>query len=336
MRHELWMENVGRLRKGGVMFHTVTPLKGCDYLVDIADNKYAAWVKMSLWDNCKDIAGNDGVLTKHDIDAMIEVWKNHPEELNARVYGDMIKLADNAFTYFDDKIHILDTLPPDEYVYGYAIDPHLVKEPAVIFFAQNNRNQIIVYDEYPHKQWNLINHTSKTLDEICFEMRQYHNGKKFAYTVGDPNMGNLALPTSRKTMAMEYGERGIEVDTHVDDTHYIGVGEINKLLRYDNNYEISATNCPHLYITRNCNNMISAMKKYRYKSGADTDKNKSADQIVETQYKCFVDCLRYAACSIKDYYHALSIADMKWRKANAKANPVKPAQSITAGTYRLW
>jgi hypothetical protein len=331
VRPELWMEIVGRTRVNGFVMHTVTPLRGCDYLIDILDNKYASWTKISVWDNCAEIEGTNGTLTKHAIEAMIEEWKNYPEELNARVYGDMIKLAGNVFSEFDATVHVLDKLPPDVYVYGYAIDPHLVKEPAVIFFAQNERNQIIVYDEYPHRQWNLINHTNKPLDDICYDLRQYTNGKQFAYTVGDPNMSKTNLPNTAKSIAAEYKQRGFDISTNVNDSEYMGRGEIHKLLKYDPNYEISSTNTPHLFFTKNCTNMISAMKKYRFNSAADTDKNKSADQFVETKYKCFIDCLRYATTSIKDFYHAQNIADAKFRKANQKY--YKP-QSL--GISNLW
>ena len=335
LSNELWAENVGRLRNGGFLLNTVTPLKGCDYLTDIAERpeEYGstAFTKISIWDNCKDIEGTNGVLSRSDIEAQISMWKNFPEELPARVDGDLMKLAGNVFGEFDPNVHIIEDLPSNSYIYGYVIDPHLVKEPCVLFYAQDPQDNIYIYDEYPRREWHLIKHTTKTIADFCEDIKQIIGDKPQAYTLGDPNFMNVKLPNVSYTMAQEYKKCGVAVNTKVNDSHYIGIGTIHKLLHFDKEKPISVDNHPRLYFLRKCRNTISAMRKYRYTDKSDTDKA-NASGIVETAYKCFIDCLRYAACSVKDF----NSAQARQMEARTGIPRKQMSKSPSVGTINLW
>lgn len=339
---ELWAENVGRLRLGGYLLNTITPLRGCDYLADIIQRPeeypQASFSKISIYDNLEE---NGGVLRKSDIDALEVMWRNHPEELPARLYGDMIKLAGNVFQEFSQDKHVLEELPKDNYVYGYVIDPHLVKEPAVLVYAQNMQNEIFIIDEYPKREWHLIKHTNKTIKDFCADIKDMLGGRPMAYTLGDPNFMNVKLPNIVGTMASEYRQNGIPVSTRVNDSHYLGVGKIHEMLNnYEETYFDEETNelseiiqKPKLYFLSKCKNMISAMTRYRYTDRSDTDKL-TVNEIVETEYKCFVDCLRYACMSVKTYEKCLE-------KLEILSNINKPYQKLIAqnenvGTWNLW
>ncbi|MCL2845523.1 MAG: hypothetical protein FWE23_08775 [Chitinivibrionia bacterium] len=331
---QLWAENVARVSKGGFIINTITPLKGCDYLIDIADDpekfRSAEFTKISIWDNCKDIEGVNGHLAREDIEDLIDMWKSHPEELSARVNGDLMKLAGNIFSEFDKHIHIVEELPENDYVYGYAIDPHLVKEPSVIFYAQDASNTIYIYDEYPHREWNMIKSTSKTIEHFCADIKNIVKDKPHAYTIGDPNLMNLKLPNTNKTIASEYRRNKVAVNTKINDSIYIGHGAIHDHLRYNPEEPISADNRPKLFILRKCKNTISAFKKYRW---ADVDSDKEGSAIEKSPWKCFIDVVRYALVSLKPYDVAKEVSTRAKRIVESK--PIV-SNDVCVGNANLW
>lgn len=297
-RH-LWGETVGRTRSGGIIAFFLTPLEMAgwmmDQIVEVADGKEIIVTHASIWDNCKDIPGTRGHLSREHIDRMIRAWEREsPEEVDARVKGLFTHLSGAMYKIFTPEVHVIQpfSIPEDWPVY-HVIDPHDARPPATCWIAQGPQASF-AFREWPNLDYTSIKTSTHTISQVCESMRRIENPflRQVRHRLIDPNKAEYEYPNTKLTVKQEYAKRGFSFrpsDDHLD----IGHKRVNELLHYDAKKPVDDYNAPAFYVTADCPNVRKALQKYglkkNYVEGA------SLSSKMDQTYKDFADLIRYYA-----------------------------------------
>lgn len=307
MPERLHAENIGRLRLTtvGMLLYFMTPLGVSawlyDQVVEADDGEKTVVIYASIWDNCKDIEGTNGILSKERIDDMIREWTiSDPEEADARITGKFKHLSGRIYKVYSDEAHKVARFDiPKEWRIYRILDPHDKRPPAVQWYAVDPLNKAYLVDEYPKREYHKINDTQHTYDHFAGEIKKIDGQfAKIDYEFMDPNKGNVATRHGNKTIRDEYNARGFNFKTKVNDDLDFGHKKVQSLLYFDNNRPIDDFNQPNLFFFEDCRNSINAVRKYGWKSkGHGTSTTSKVDQT----YKDFADTMRYFGVSVKPW-----------------------------------
>jgi phage terminase large subunit-like protein len=314
---DLYNENIGRLRRGGCAALFLTPLNQAAFLKKIENGDYpegeVVVTKGAIWENCADIPGTRGVLSKVSIERMKRQWQeNNPLEVPAREFGEYISLSGAIFPIFSDHAHVIPpmTIQPNWNIYK-IIDPHDKKPPFCVWIAVTPMNQCYVIAEYPVEHWDLIKTTYLTIGNFVLEFERIQGGKheNFSYIqermpilecLGDPNKFSDRQPGTGKTMKEEYEWAGNEpIFTKINDRIDFGHDRVRKLVLYDPERKLDDRNHPQLRIFSSCKNTIRAFKNYEWAEKQGMSEGLS-DKI-DKKWECPMACIRYFAVHFDGY-----------------------------------
>lgn len=311
---EIWAENIGRCRKNGRVFAFLTPVGGAAFLFDIIDGDFPDGeifhTEASIYDNCIDIPGTRGHLSRRDIERLIRQWEaNNPEEVVARRDGKFMNLSGSIFKNYNEKVHCIkarDVL--DNWIIMQTVDPHRAKPPFGIWTAQTPSDDIFVIAEYPSNRWDQITTCGLTIQQICSEWDLIEQGRypglsylgNLTMTArhGDPLMFNDVQPHSRETLQQIYSKYGYSFSLEVDNGIDAGHNKIREFLRYDPERVVDGTNRPRLYVFDNCKNTKLAFQRYGYKKKPG---GLTLSENVDPTWKCIMDVVRYRLMKFTPY-----------------------------------
>ncbi len=313
----IWGENVSRTRGTGFIAAFLTPLDMDPYLYNIVTAPHkegeVVHVEASIWENCRDIAGNRGHLTAEAIETQISDWtKENPLTLPARRDGKFVFLAGAIFQLYSAGVHRLAPQPiRREWNIYMGCDPHPHKPHVALWIALDPLGHYRVIAEYPTEPWDQMLGTSLTLRHFGEEFSRIEQGRnpKFPYMLPDMQMRNRAgdplgmkaeHPLNRKTMAQEYAEHcGLEFDLSADNDLAMGHDRIRELLFYDVARPVNSVNTPHLWVYSTCYNMNRALTEYRL--AAAQGRMQSLSARIDDTWKCWIDVLRYILAIVEPW-----------------------------------
>lgn len=312
---DIYGETIGRLRREGAFaLFFLTPLDMAAWMVDQLINEASppddprpeiVVVYGSIWDNCKDIPGTRGHLSRATIERQIREWgKLSPGELDARVNGKFTHLSGALFKIYDPKVHEVDDFPiPDWWPVYRIIDPHDTKAPAIAWFAQSETNAF-VFREWPHDNYVKMETTSMTISQVVnlckLDIESPFRGQ-ILWPFMDPNKGKTPHRgvDNTRTVQQEYALAGWNHQLVQTDDLAVGHQKLNALLHYDVNRPIDESNRPYLRVFKSCKNFSMAMQRYGVKK--DKDPGASLTARIDKTYKDFADLGRYFAVSLQPY-----------------------------------
>lgn len=314
---DLYTENISRLRRGGNAAFFLTPLNQAGYLRKIENGDYPdgemCVTKGSIWENCADVPGARGVLSRLDIERMKRQWyEKDPMEVPAREFGEYVNLAGAVYSIFTEHVHVIDPIKIQSSWNIYKIiDPHDKKPPFCVYIAVTPMNQCFIFAEYPVENWEVVKTTYLTITNFVTEFERIQGGRheNFPYIterleidecLGDPNKFADRQPGTGKTMKQEYEWAGNEtILTKINDDIKFGHDQVKKLLLYDPERPINSMNHPQMYVFRNCKNVIRAFKNYEWaeKQGISDGLSDKLDK----KWQCPMDCIRYFAVHFDGY-----------------------------------
>lgn len=155
----IYKATVARMRRGGIIFITATPLMGSAWMYDHilaykseeneedrGDTRQRAYIEADIEENCKE-HGIRGLLNHSDIQKMIKEYDE--EDLQARVKGKFHHLIGLVFKNFNRKVHVIKpfTIKRKDWLVYEALDPHPRNPDAVMWVAVNKNGTKIVVDE---------------------------------------------------------------------------------------------------------------------------------------------------------------------------------------------
>lgn len=313
----VYSESVGRTRNGGFMAFFLTPLDlsawMMEQIIDDADGDDKCVVEASIWDNCIDIPGTRGHLSRDNINKMIREWERmNPEELDARIYGKFTHLSGSIWKIFSKSVHLINPFPiPRDWPITCIMDPHDVRPPAITWFA-DGPDMSVACAEWPTYEYHKVKTTETTTDGVAFEMRKTEAQwpGQVVYRYMDPNKINYSHPhkTTRMTVKQEFANRGFAF-APADDNLQVGHSRVNELLHYDIKRELSDYNRPWLYVFNDMVNGPNALQKYGIRRKMNPHATSLTAKLDQT-YKDFADTYRYYASRRRKYAPVSGIGDM--------------------------
>lgn len=328
---ELYAENVGRLRSGGIMAMFCTPLDIGGWIKDRLSDDVANvhFTTAPIWDNCIDyhpdprmwdsgIVGQGKVMTrghlrKAKIDAMIHEWmKEGPEVARARELGEFTHLSGAIMKEWDPGTHMIEPFKiPRNWPIYCVMDPHNARPPFAAWFAHSPDDDLYLIAEYPPVPWQSAKggENVSTTGKGFREVEKYFRSQVI-FRLSDPALGKFKTQaqTEEINLKTEFAKEGfhfIDANNEFD----VGMSRLRGRLLYDRGKPVTQTNRPSFYImTSNpysgepIINVPRAMNEWVYKKGAYIKASDgSASSKVQEAWKDPIDVCRYVCSSVKKY-----------------------------------
>jgi phage terminase large subunit-like protein len=305
---------ISRLREGGVIIITMTPVYSGGWIFDRINNP---WVNQSKWNilyadienNCIE-HGVRGTLKHKNIQRMIEEYP--PEEREARIKGLPIQLSGKVYQEFDPSIHIIPRhKAPIEGTLFHVNDPHDRKPFALGWYLMDKTGDIYVIDEWPNQPFHEMKSCNLNIQDYgkIIEDKETIINLPIDTRIIDARYGNRKNVHTNTTIRDDFDDYksdkfpdGITyLNSYTDDDASILAGHnaVKELLRYDKSKPLSNTNKPKLYVCDNCTNHIYQFLHYSYADYKDPEK--ALKEKVDEKYKDFMDLVRYLVCELKSY-----------------------------------
>ena len=325
----LWAENVGRIRRGGILWIFCTPLEVGGWLKDqLHGRNDFHFTQASIWDNCADwhpdpalIGKTRGVLKKADIDGMLKEWDlEGPEVRRARELGEFTHLAGQVLKEWNDAAHVIEPFEiPKHWPVYRVMDPSNGGKPDFVsWWAQDPDNNLYCIAEYPGGRWldevkkggDSVRQSFANLREVEAPFRS-----QVVYSFADPALftfksrsGTASLTGIATGLNAEFTKEGFKFAEAENDPK-IGLSKLRELLAYDLDQEIGPGNTPKMRVFRfnpwtgkPIQNTSTAPGQWCYKkSNIGKGNGVSFTSSVEDEWKDPVDCMRYLATRISPY-----------------------------------
>jgi phage terminase large subunit-like protein len=302
----IYKANISRLRKGGHMFITATPLAGSAYLYDLfakgevdieiegvdgAKLRYTrkiGYVEADVESACR-THGIRGHLNHDIIQAMIAEYDD--DDKQARIYGKFQHLIGLIYKRFTRNIHVIKPFPinkKDFCVYEY-IDPHPRNPDAVLWVAVDKNGTKYVVNELFHKP--------QSIAELSERIKDRGVDYRIIWRKGDPSMFNVNQHDedgkSLGDRLVAYGLSYLEASKR----RQMADRRIEDALNYTQ-IQDHMVKAPELYIFDSCQRTIWEMEHYRWDeyTGINADKHGKKekpvdkdDHMIENLGRCLLD-----------------------------------------------
>jgi hypothetical protein len=218
-------------------------------------------------------------------------------ELAARLNGEFEALGNRVIDNFNPGVHICKAfMPPADWIHGLTVDPHHKRPSYMVWWAFNPDSKTYhFYREWPTDNFFAMTDGGKTPAEYATLIRNVEGSQVAPVRICDPRFGKAEHQrhgfheTSWVQLMRQYG---LDFDANVPDTGSIdfGVSKIIDLMRYDENFPVSPTNHPKIYIHEGLENMQNALMNWGF---AEARSGKDPYTKVNEEFKDPVDAMRY-------------------------------------------
>lgn len=284
---DIFIENKTRLvDTGGSWWITMTPVEGM------------TWVYDDVY-----MPGKNGDPTLKVIEVdMTENPYLHPGEVDefvsglnaddreARVRGKFVQIGGLVYKHFNPEIHVVDPfIPPADWEWFASLDHGFTNPTAWLWHAVSPDGRIVTFDEH-YVSGEVIAHHAAAV-----HAKNENHGRPPNVYIGDPSIRNTD-PITGTSIHLDYTEHGIPILLGNNDVQ----AGINKVASYLE--AVGEGDVPQLVITRNCQNLIYEMQRYRFKTFASrklrNDNNNREVAHKKDDHAC--DSLRYFVMSRPD------------------------------------
>lgn len=321
--HAIFEENMMRLiDTNGRYWLTMTPVEGYTWTAEelyepaLRGEKNIHVTQVDMFDN------------PHLNKASIEEAMSHlsEDDRKARQSGQYVVQGGLIFKKFRGDIHVIDHMMfnvKDRSVRLMASMDHGMNNPtAWLWHLVHDDGTVFTFREHYQSDWTIAQHVER-IDEI--EQQEFRRVPELR--VGDPAIiqRNAVTGTS---VQIEYSMRGIYVALGNNNVS-AGLAKMADYLYHDDNVK------PKWYIHSSCRDLITEMKRYRWKEW-DSRKLKDKNNKKEEPHKKLdhaVDAARYFFSFMPDLTHQDSM-ELSIKKAKRLNEEV--ARSVSAReTFRL-
>ena len=253
--HNIYMATIARGRLGMIIFLTMTPLSYSawikDEIFDKRDGKNIEYITATVWDNCVEMEGTRGILTKDNIEKMISQYPI--DEREARIEGKFGHLLGRVHKKFDRRIHTIRpfSIKYDDFVVVMAHDTHPRVGDHISWVAIDRKGTKYVIDEM---EITGLDH------EMAANIKAKEVGWRVIDRLLDPSGWNEDKRTLEKTFAERMYDEGIEYkpgSKHLNE----GIRRTNTALDYEERGGILIRQ-PELYFFNTCEGHIKQFENY--------------------------------------------------------------------------
>ena len=333
--YDQYKASVARMRKGGIIFITATPLSGCawmkDEIADKADGIKKAWIEGDIENNCIE-HGQNGYLKHADIQRMSDECDE--DERAARMHGKFMYLSGLVFKKFSREAHVIGQDEIKNYwpveLFGEfdswpsvnICDPHDRRSDVHIWAKITPDNSLIIYDEYP--DWSFHDEKSRkhSIKETVIELHKKELGqtiKESCVLLKGPQVVVRRVMDKRKGHQMQSGSGLNTFDLYrhagsekgwsynYEESPKVGLKNVDhktvkEYLAWNDKLPYSIKNKPGLFVVRDCTNTTYDFEHYLWDDF--TGKAKDSHDLKEVPKdlaKDHMDCCRWM-CELRLKY----------------------------------
>ncbi len=237
------------LDKEGDIFGTMTPLKGLTWVYDeIYLNSSASpevWHEHMTWDD-------NPYLSKKEVAFLTASLS--PDELAARKEGKFTALGGMVYPEFDENVHVIEpfNIPP-EWQDNISIDPGLNNPLSAHWYAVDFDGNVYVVAEHFEAKRDVIYHAAR-IKEISSRLGWHVGSNGMLEALIDSAATQRTLAASKSVVDLFY-ENGILTNPRVNKDMFSGISTVKRYLK-------DGEGKAHLYIFKNCTNLIRELKSY--------------------------------------------------------------------------
>ena len=241
------------LDRKGMIFGTMTPLKGLTWVYnEIYLNKNKddqVWYEQMEW-------ADNPYLDQSEVEMLTKTLSS--DELESRRYGKFMQMGGLVYNEFDENIHVIEPFSvPKEWYDMISIDPGLNNPLSAHWYAEDYDGNIYVIAEHFDKGKDVAYHAGKIKDISEKLGWPKNNGKLCALIDSAATAKTLA---SSKSVVELFYDNDILVNPKVNKDMFSGINVVKRFLK-------DGEGKPHLFIFKNCVNLISELKSYWWGDG---------------------------------------------------------------------
>ncbi len=258
------------LDRCGIIFGTMTPLKGLTWVYDkiylnSANDNDVWYIEMEWADN--------PYLSKNEIATLSATLS--ADELESRRYGKFTAHGGLVYSEFDANVNVIEPFTvPHEWYDNISIDPGLHNPLSAHWYAVDFDGNVYVIAEH-YEAGQTIEHHASCILKKCEQLgwKRGFDGKISALIDSAANQKTLASPKSVSELFLDYG---INVNTNVNKDLFSGISRVKSYLK-------NAKGESKLFIFSTCVNMLREIKGYFW-GDADAPVKKDDHAMDELRY----------------------------------------------------
>ncbi len=237
------------LDRCGQVFGTMTPLKGLTWVYNhIYLNEFndpEVWYEEIEW-------ADNPFLNKKEIEAL--TLSLSEEELESRRYGKFIQAGGMVYPEFNPQVHVIEPFEiPFDWQDNISIDPGLKNPLSAHWYAVDFDGNVYVVAEHFQAGVEVSEHARK-IKEICRKLNWKVLSNGMITALIDSAAQQRTLASSKSVVDLFYNE-GILVNPKVNKDLFSGISVVKRYLK-------DGEGKAHLFIFKNCVNLISELKSY--------------------------------------------------------------------------
>ncbi len=237
------------LDKCGCIFGTMTPLKGLTWVYNqIYLNEFhdpEVWYEQIEWND-------NPFLNKEEVKALSSCLAG--EELESRRYGKFIDKGGMVYNEFDERVHVIEPFQiPLDWQDNISIDPGLKNPLSAHWYAQDFDGNVYVIAEHFEAGVDVSEHARK-IKEISDRLNWKRSNNGMLIALIDSAAQQRTLASSKSVVDLFYNQ-GILVNPKVNKDLFSGISTVKRYLK-------DGEGKAHLFIFKNCVNMIQEFKSY--------------------------------------------------------------------------
>ena len=249
--HDIYNECKMRvLDKQGDIFGTMTPLLGLTFVYDEiylnSSGDDEVWCEFFSWED-------NPFLSEEETQRLSSSLSQ--SELEARKYGRFLDIASSqVYTEFDENVNVIDPFNvPKEWYSAISIDPGLHNPLSCHFYAVDYDGNVYVIAEHYASNQTVTWHAEK-IKAICQNLN-WPVGYSGNYEALIDSAATQRTLASEKNVVELFFDNGISVNPNVNKDLFVGISKVKSYLK-------DANGTPHLFIFKNCVNLIREIKGY--------------------------------------------------------------------------
>jgi len=242
------------LDKCGIIFGTMTPLKGLTWVYDTiflnSKNDDGVWFCQMEWQD-------NPFLNKLEIENFEQSLSQ--EDLEARKYGRFMGTQGLVYKEFDERVNVIEPFDvPKEWFDNMSIDPGLNNPLSCHWYAVDYDGNVFVVAEYFEKNKDIDYHANE-IKKKC-ERLSWQKTSAGNYESLIDSAANQRTLNGIRSVAELFCERGISVNTKVNKDIFSGISQVKSYLK-------NAQGQARLFIFSTCVNLIRELKTYFWGDG---------------------------------------------------------------------
>ncbi len=262
--HECLMRT---LDSGGLIFGTMTPLKGMTWVYNTvylneANDPNVWYVTMSWEDN--------PYLSSEAVAQMTRALSE--EELSARKHGRFVAMSGLVYGEFDERVHVIEPFDvPREWQDMISIDPGMTKPLSCHWYAVDHDGNVYVVAEHYRAGLSVEEHMEE-IEEISrvLDWKRDSGGRLSALMDAAADQHTLQ---AEKSVAELFRELGMNVNTRVNKSKWAGIQRVRQYLKKRDAFDKERwpEGKPSLFIFDCCPMMIREIKQYRWRLDGESE-----------------------------------------------------------------